>query len=86
MATLQVMKWLLSLRASGRLLAAGDRITPLLLSTVNGQRPGNRPMPGLGRSLRTGKFRTEIVVPDSRRLELSFGMVVSCSTVNRNPL
>jgi hypothetical protein len=78
------MKWLLSLRASGRLSAAGDRITALLLSTVNGQRLGNRPTAGL--SLRTGKLRTEISALESLRHKLSFGMVISCSTVNRNSL
>jgi len=78
------MKWLLSLRASGRLSVPGDRITALLLSTVNGQRLGNLPMAGL--SLCTGKLRTEMGVLESRKLELSFGMVISCSTVNRNSL
>ena len=78
------MKWLLSLHASGKLSDAGDRIAALLLSTVNGQRLGSLPRAGL--SLRTGKFGTEIGALESPRLELLFGMVVSCSTVNRNPL
>ncbi|MEO8015696.1 hypothetical protein [Polaromonas sp.] len=72
------------MRASGKLSHAGECITALLLSTVNGQRLGNLPMAGL--SLRTGKFETEIGALESPRHELSLGMVNSCSRVNRNSL
>ena len=54
------MKWLLSVHASGKLSAAGERIALRLLSTVNGQRLGNLPTLGRGLSLCTGKVLIEI--------------------------
>jgi hypothetical protein len=78
------MKWLLSWRASGKLSAAGDRIALRLPSTVNGQRLGSLPTPGL--SLRTGKLRTEMGALAVSRQELLLGMVISCASVNRNSL
>jgi len=68
------MKWPFSLRARGRLSAAGERIELLLLSTVNGQRPDNFPRTGL--SLRTGKFTAEIKALGATRLKPSFGMMI----------
>jgi len=68
------MKQLLSLRASGRLSTAGAQIAPLLLSTLNGQRPGNFPTPSL--SLRKGKSLAEIDAVGTTKQEPSLGMMI----------
>lgn len=78
------MKLLLSLGASGKLSAAGDSIAQPVLSTVNGQLLGN--LPTLGLSLRTGKLLAELGALELLRHELSFGMVIYCSTVDKESL
>lgn len=78
------MKWLISLHADGELSAAGESIGALLLWTVNGQLQDNLPTAGF--SLRTGSFRMEISALESLMQELSFGMVIYYSSVDKESL
>ena len=79
----QLMKLPISWRAAGSESADDDLIA---LSTVNGQRLGICMSTPLETSLRPGKARTDISTWESAKRELLFGMVISCTALNKVPM
>ena len=74
------MKLLISWRAANGKSAGDDLI---VLSTVNGQRLGICMSTFLKIALRPGKARTDVTTWESVKRELLFGMVISCTAINK---